>query len=236
MIGTLNDYHGHPQTFTVGRDSSLIMKMLKDSAVVESLNADNIDVMKNADAQYQFIDGYSPNEKNLALLIQSLLGDNFSDLYMIDGNKGIIRLHSASLSEIINNYYDYTDKGGKTVFLDIVYRGSLKPEKLQTISQKLSFLAGAMLRDGYQSESEGYHFSMPNSVSKAKLCSELLLEFKCNNIVHKRYVDYIPIGNTVYFEPSEIISKLIEKVKTVKENLENDEIAKAKLALVAKIE
>jgi hypothetical protein len=236
LIGTLNDYMGHPQIFTVGRDSSYIMKILKDSAFVESVNAlnmDVLDVLKGADANYQFIDGYSQNEKNLALLIQSLFSDEFSDLYMIDGEKGI-RLHSTSLAEIINNYYDYKAGSSTTVFFDTIYQGSLKHEKLQTISQKLSFLAGAILRDGYQSESEGYYLSMPNSLSKAKLCSELLLEFKCNNIVHKRYVDYIPSGNTVSFEPSEIISKLIEKVKTIKENLENDEAAK--LALIAKIE
>ncbi|MDR1582978.1 MAG: hypothetical protein LBS55_06930 [Prevotellaceae bacterium] len=233
LIGTLSDYMGHQQTFTVGRDSSFIMNMLKDSSFVEGVKASNIDLMANADAKYQFIDGYSPNEKNLALLIQALFAGEFSDLYMTDGDKGI-RLHSAFLAKIINNYYDYRAGSSKTVFLDTIYQGYLKPEKLQTISQKLSFLTGAMLRDGYQSESEGYYLSMPNSVSKAKLCSELLLEFKCNNIVYKRYVDYIPCGNMVYFEPSEIISKLIEKVKTVKENLENDEAAK--LALIAKIE
>jgi hypothetical protein len=234
LIGTLDDYWGHQQTFTVGRDSSWVMRLLKDSTGKKEPDTNNMDLsdlMKDADAEYQLIDGYFPHEKNLALLIQSLFDDEFSDLYMIDNNRDgkCIRLHSASLAETVNGYYDYRAGWKKTIFFDTVYQGYLKSEKLQTVSGKLSFLAGAILRYGHKSESEEYYLSMPNSLSKAKLCSELLLEFGCNNIVHKRYVSNIPCENKVYFEPSETISKLIEKVKTVKENLGNSEAAKLTL-------
>jgi hypothetical protein len=234
LIGTLDDYLGHQQTFTIGRDSSSFL-------VNELKKANNIDIlqqaMKSAEDYYQCVDLYYPDEKNLALLIHSLFSREFSDLHLIDnGCEGkCIRLYSASLTEIINNYYDYEQSGSNiTVFLDTVYSGSLRPEKLQTFRQKLSFLAGAFLRDGHQSESKENYLSMPNSRSKAQLCSKLLEEFDCTNVVHEVFKDNIPCGNTVYFEPSETISKLIEKVKTIKENLENDEAAK--LPLVAKIE
>ncbi|MDR1583275.1 MAG: hypothetical protein LBS55_08475 [Prevotellaceae bacterium] len=234
LIGTLDDYMGHQQTFTIGQDSSSFL-------INELKKANNIDILKqameSAGDYYQCVDSYYPGEKNLALLIHSFFSREFPDLHLVDKDcEGkCIRLYSASLTEIINGYYDYEQSGSRigTLFLDTVYQGSLKPEKLQTISQKLSFLTGAMLRDGHQSRLSGYYLSMPNSRSKAKLCSELLAEFKCNNILHQRYVDRIPSGNEVYFAPSETISKLIEKVITVKENLENDEAAKS--ALIAKI-
>jgi hypothetical protein len=67
LIGTLDDYMGHQQTFTVGQDSSLVMNMLKDSIWVKELYESNISLMKDADTKYRFIDGYSQNEKNLVL-------------------------------------------------------------------------------------------------------------------------------------------------------------------------
>ncbi|MDR1458676.1 MAG: hypothetical protein LBI60_00450 [Bacteroidales bacterium] len=231
LIGTLSDYIGHEQTFTVGKDSSSFW-------VRELEKTNNLDLlqksMESAGHNYQLVDRYYPREKNLALLIQSLFCSKFSDLHLIDNGDDCkcIRLHSASLTEIINDYYDYKQSGhNMTVFSDTVYSGSLKPEKLQTIRQKLSFLAGAFLRDGYSSESEGYYLSMPNSVSKAKLCSNLLKEFDCKNVVHKVFEGNIPCGNTVSFEPSETIVELIKRVKTIEENLESGE-----MALVAKIE
>jgi hypothetical protein len=228
LIGTLNDYMGHQQTFTVGSDSSgfLIKEILK--------KADNPDLLpqfiESVKDRYQFVDGYYPEEKNLALLTQSLFSSEFPDLHLIESSGGI-RSYSASLSEIINGYYDYNPSGIMTVLFDTVYSGSLKLERLKTFRQKLSFLAGAFLRDGYSSESEGYYLSMPNSVGKAKLCSSLLKEFDCKNVVHKVFEGHIPCGNTVSFEPSETIAELIKRVKTIEENLESGE-----MAIVAKIE
>jgi hypothetical protein len=223
LIGTLDDYIGHQQTFTLGRDSCSVW--IKELEKTDNLHRQQ--AKESAGYYYRLVDGYYLQEKNLALWILSLFGDEHSDLYMIDTGYGgkCLRLHSASLSEVINSYYDYKPSGSNTtLFLDTVYSGSLKPEKLQTVRQKLSFLEGAFLRDGHQSESKGYFLSMPNSVSKAKLCAELLKEFDCTNVVHEVYRDNIPSGNTVCFEPSETIGKLIGKVKTMKENIESVEI------------
>ncbi|MDR1169478.1 MAG: hypothetical protein LBK97_01425 [Prevotellaceae bacterium] len=226
LIGTLDDYIGHQQTFTAGSDTcSFWIRELE-----KTNNSDHLQQAKeSAGYHYQLVDSYYPREKNLALWIQTLFGDEYSDLYMIDtGHDGKgIRLYSASLTEIINHYYDYKLSGSNmTVFSDTVYSGSLKSERLQTVRQKLSFLAGAFLRDGYQSESKGYYLSMSNSRSKAKLCSKLLSEFDCTNVVHEVLKDHVPCGNIICFEPSETIGKLIEKVKAMKENLESDEATK----------
>jgi hypothetical protein len=217
LIGTLDDYRGHKQSFTVGRDSaSFLIKPLKE------FNPDILQqFMENADGTYQFVDHYYPEEKNLALWIQSLFSSEFPDLQLTDNEcEGrCIRLQSASLSEIINSYYDYDSASGTSVFLDTIYSGRLKPEKFQTFRQKLSFLAGAFLRSGYQTEADGYYLSMPNSTSKAKLCSSLLKEFDCENVTYEIFLDYIPVGHRVCFEPSETIGKLVEWVIAVREYL-----------------
>jgi hypothetical protein len=223
LIGTLNDYEGRKQTFTVGLDTANSgIKLLEKSAEgLELLQQ----AKKGIDHYYQLVDSYYPQEKNIALLIQSLFSDEFLDLYVL-GTEGVA-LHSASLTEVINGYYDYTPLSSRrTIFADTIYSGRLKPERFETVRQKLSFLAGAFLRDGYQTEERGYHLSMPNSLSKAKLCAALLNEFDCTNVVHEVFKGYIPAGNIVCFEPSETIRKLIEWVKTMKGNLKSNEVTR----------
>jgi hypothetical protein len=219
LIGTLDDYTGHCQTFTAGRDSSGFW-----TKELEKTNRPDLlqQLMKSAGHHYQLVDRYYPQEKDLALLIQSLFGDEFPDLYMVDpgGDAKNIRLHSASLTKVINGYYDYEPQGSNmTIFADTVYAGILKSERFQTVRQKLSFLAGAFFRDGRQTEERGYHLSMPNSRSKAKLCVALLSEFGCTDVVHEIFRDHIPVGNVICFEPSETIRKLIEWVNTTKATL-----------------
>jgi hypothetical protein len=232
LIGTLDDYLGHQQTFTICRDSLLIMSYMQDSAFTKNIKEGYIslqEMIESADEKYQFIDTYClMNEKKIASLIISLFIDEFPDLRMKEyfprlaqNAEECISLYSESLTKIIDSYYDYRPSSSNTIFSDTIYSGYLKSEKLRTSSQKLSFLTGAMLRSLYKSESERYYFSMPNSLNKARLCSELLKMFDCKNVVYECSDNYV-VGNLVYFEPSETISKLIEKVKTIKENLESD--------------
>jgi hypothetical protein len=72
-------------------------------------------------------------------------------------------------------------------------------------------------------KSEKYVFSIHTSLSKAKLCFELLKAIDCNNVVYKHIEDFSSAVNRVYFEPSETISKVMEKVKAIREKLENNE-------------
>jgi hypothetical protein len=240
LIGTLDDTFGHQQTFTVYQDSS--MYLAKDSAFIKSMYEKGYfslqEMIESADEKYQFVDSYCLIEdgRKLALLIISLFSSEFPDLRMekrfprlAQNVEKCISLYSKSLTKIIDSYYDYRFSSSKTIFSDTVYRGYLKPEKFQTDSQKLSFLAGTMFRYLYKEmESERYFFSMPNSLNKANLCFDLLKVFGCKNIIYERIENNCStvVSHTVYFEPSETISKLIEKVKTVKENFENDEALK----------
>jgi hypothetical protein len=224
LIGTLNDYMGRQQVFTFGRDSSFFKNCLLEIFLSEGDNSENLRMLKESakgNLYGQFVDGYFPNEKHLALLIDSLFTGEFSDLRMVDkGCDGrCINLYSSSLSKIIDGYFEYRPGTGLTVFLDTVYAGYHKAENLQTVKQKLSFLAGAFLRDGYKTDSEGWFLSMPNSTSKAEFCSRLLKELNCTNVKYDILSDYIPVGHKVYFEPSKSVSELIRKVEVIKEQL-----------------
>jgi hypothetical protein len=238
LTGTLDDDLGHQQTFTVYRDSSLIMDLTKDSVFIKSMQEKGYfslqEMIERADDKYQLVDSYCFIEwggRKLASLVISLFSNEFPDLrteehfpLLAQNAERCISLYSESLTKIIDSYYDYRSSSSRTVFSDTVYSGYLKPEKLQTVSQKLSFLAGAMLRYLHKDEkSERYVFTMHNSLSKAKLCFELLKAFDCKNVIYERIEDFSSAVHTVYFEPSETISKLIEKVKAIREKLENNE-------------
>jgi hypothetical protein len=228
LIGTLDDYLGRQQIFTFGRDSSLIKNYLLSVFLSEDRPLgieEDLRMLKESAKRSnydQYIDGYFPVEKNLALLTDSLFRSEFPDLRMVDnGGEGkCIKLYSAVLSKIIDSYFEYKPSNTKTIFLDTVFVGYHKAERLQTEKQKLSFLAGAFLRNGYKTASEGWYLSMPNSVSKAKLCAELLKELNCKNVKYDISNGYIPIGHKVYFEPSKKISELIKKVEMIDKNSE----------------
>jgi hypothetical protein len=247
LIGILSDISGHQQTFTSYRDSLWIRNFATDSVFIKLMSQQNIsvkDMIESANEKYQFVDAFYTHtiERNLASLIHSLFIDEYPDLQVKIGveypdshnNENVfvmngtvlpsIRLHSGLLSKRIDSYYDYKPDSAKTVFSDTVYIGYLKPEKFQTRSQKLSFLAGVMLRK-YPMVDSGkyYHISMQSSLNKATLCHEFLIAFDCINVLFKHFKNYDIVVNTVYFEPSETISKLIEKVKAIRKKLENND-------------
>jgi hypothetical protein len=241
LTGILKDESGHQQTFTVYRDSLWTRNPAIDSVFIKLSSEQDVSMkymIESADEKYQCIDAFYTVERNLASLIHSLFIDEYSDLQvkicdeypyeMLVMNGRVlpsIRLHSASLSKIIDGYYDYKSDSAKTIFSDTVYIGYLKPEKFQTESQKLSFLAGAILREYLTCDTEKYcKILMPNSISKAELCYEFLTAFDCVNVLYERYNYYDVTVNTVYFEPSETIRKLVEKVKAIKEKLEDDDV------------
>jgi hypothetical protein len=179
LIGTQDDYMGRRQTFTLFRDTTnLPIKNFLEETAEGREHVQRF--RKNAGRDLLFIHSY---RKNLTLLIQSLFSDEFPDLQILDYSElynkhggfynDLSGLSSASLREVISGYYNFKP-ASSTIFGDTIYLGRLNPEKFQTVRQKLSFLAGAFLQDGYHSKERGFHLSMPNSVSKAKLCAELL--------------------------------------------------------------
>jgi DNA-binding transcriptional regulator WhiA len=195
LIGTLDDYMGHQQTFTATIDSSY----------------------------YQMVDVYFQNQKNIALLIDSLFKGEYNDLYMTNSGapKGI-RLYSRTLSGKINDYYNYLPSRTFTLYHDTIYTGYIKQDHILTKSEKLSFLTGAFLRACGKTDANEYFLSIPNSAGKAKLCAKLLQEFNCPDVKHIVSKNNIPVGNLIYFKPSEEILNIIKKVEAIKNGWRKD--------------
>lgn len=186
LIGTLDDYMGHQQTFTASNDSGC----------------------------YQFVDVYSQNQKYIALLIDSLYSVDYKDLHMTNNGapKGI-RMFSKSLSTKINEYYKYLPSGTYTMHHDTIYTGYLRQEKISTNTEKLSFIAGAFLKDGGKTDANEYFFTIANSTSKAKLCVNLLNELNCKDVKYVIMKNRIPVGHWITFKPSEQVLNMINKVE-----------------------
>lgn len=188
LVGTLSDYMGHQQTFTATTDSS----------------------------SFQFVDMYSGEQEAIVSIIDSLFRDEHKDMQIVTVRKNqLIRLHSKSLSAVIDGYYDYKPSRSWTLVGDTIYAGYLKPDRFSTEMEKLCFLAGAYLRDGGKTDANEYYFRMYNSVSKAKLCVDLLKELNCSNVKFVTFKNRIPVGNWVSFVPSENVMEAIKEVERV---------------------
>ena len=187
LIGTLSDYIGHEQTFTVSTGNNY----------------------------FQLVDSYHKEETKLVALIDSLFKSEYKDLRTTNnGAPNGIRIFSKSLSTVINDYFKYEPSFmGRTVEGDTIYMGSLKSEKLITDLQKLSFIAGVYLRFGGKTEANEYYFSMPNSLSKSKICAELLIKFKCTDVKYITKKERFPVANFILFEPSKRIEEFIKIVE-----------------------
>jgi hypothetical protein len=203
LIGTLNDYLGHQQTF-------------------ESLDSFYL----------HQVDIYSQHEEKISAFIDSLFNKEYPDIYTItDVKSSSIRLYSSSLAKIIDGYYNYRPTIMMTMSGDTVYTGIINKEKIKTESQKLSFLAGFYLRygtalnnsskirifrdiEGKEPAPNTYWIRYGNSLSKAQLSMELLNEFKCGG---KRIIkrNSIPVVQWLFFIPSEKIQRVIEAVDTL---------------------
>jgi hypothetical protein len=204
LIGTLDDYMGHQQSFTVKLDI--------DSGFIEYYT-DKEKITPDSSC-YQRVDFYFQQEEKIASLIVSLFRNEYPDLIL--KNSGAqegraIYIYSASLSKVVDGYFDYKPTG-RTIHLDTIYSGHLMKDKIITHKQKTSFLLGAFLRYGIATDSKEYVLSIPNSRGKAELCEEILKEFGCKNVVYTILKDYIPVGHKVSFEPSEEVGKIIKKL------------------------
>jgi hypothetical protein len=124
-------------------------------------------------------------------------------------------IYSSALAKRIAGFFSFENtlpyvvsSGG-----DIGYRGVIKKDKLSTKEQKMSFLAGILMRYGCEdcncienSEySDTYSILIRNSVSMAALCCDILKEAECE---HVAYVDLWPHGRQIVFTPSVEIWKL----------------------------
>jgi hypothetical protein len=158
------------------------------------------------------VDIYWQHDRTLAMFINTLFGSAYSDLRIADSDapKGLT-LHSKQLSKTVNGYYG-TDTG------------VLNPDKFLTKQQKLSFIAGTILRHGLiKTDVSGvYCIAFPNSQNKAESCERFLNELGCRDVEYHIMHGHIPTGHMVYFKASSKINKVIREFEkhTGKEKFE----------------
>jgi DNA-binding transcriptional regulator WhiA len=145
-----------------------------------------------------------------------------SELKTADGNRDAvcnhttnydIELFSSSLAKVAADYYnfDYDNVSDISSGGDIGYKGVIKKEKIATEAQKMSFLAGVFLRYGWilNPNDSAYSVIIPNSLSTAKECVDILKEFGCNNVIE------ITAKHTITFNASDKIKNLISMLQYV---------------------
>lgn len=189
------------------------------------------------------VDKYSQSERQLCLAIDSIFKNSFPDLEFSSSTNKISKkdefeLHSKLLAEKIETFYSYKPSGrmaynGQTEFeklnldsltktsdfyttnFDTIYTGSLKLDVFKTENQKVSFVTGAYVRFGWQTDSI-FHIRVFNSASKVRILNDLLKELGCTNVDYEIKKGYIPTGHTVSFIPTKQLNDYFEKYKKLK--------------------
>ncbi|WP_158648274.1 hypothetical protein [Candidatus Symbiothrix dinenymphae] len=137
-----------------------------------------------------------------------------------------IELYSLPLAKIIAGYYKFDFSKSSFPVLssggDIGYRGVLNKDKISTRAQKLSFLAGIFMRyklSLWANVYGCYSILMPNSLSTAAMCSDILKDIGCE---HVAYVDRFPYGHQIFFTSSDEVKKLENLINKVNMELDSN--------------
>ena len=179
------------------------------------------------------VDEYYKSDSLLALFIDSIFKDTYSDLkFDIAKKTGRLELHSKLLTEKIDEYYTYKPSGRmsycgevdlRTLNLDsltktkdfyatnfdTIYTGRLKTNIFKNDLQRLSFLTGVCVRF-MESNDTISCVRIYNSVSKAKVFANTLKELGCRNVEYK-LEKKIPVNHIVYFSPTDELKKYIDE-------------------------
>ncbi len=211
LIGTLNEYMGYDRSFTPRHSFD-----------------------------YQRIDILHQEELKNALFIDSLFQSDHPDITLVNNGAPMgIKLYSSSLSQIVDQYFDYTQSPSQS---DSVYSGRLKKDRFQTDKDKLSFLLGVYLMYGLDEtkatdylldlkqevypenryiRSEKVHgISLPNSSPKAQISAELLKSLGCKKVQYVQQFG-IPYRHFVFFKPSTKVKKIIQESHRLKSEIES---------------
>lgn len=183
------------------------------------------------------VDKYYQSEKQLCLTIDSIFKNSYPDLEFSSSvhkisKKNEFELYSKGVAEKIDSFYSYKASGRMayngqveieklnldsltrtpnflSTYFDTIYTGRLKSNVFETEKQKLSFITGAYVRYGWNTDSL-YHIRVSNSISKVRILNELLKDVGCTNVDYEIRRN-IPTGHTVTFIPTEQLYDYFEK-------------------------
>ena len=186
---------------------------------------------RNADPRFaKMLDRYYANEGPLLTTIDSLLKIDYSEsVYNVQrnidtlGNPMSFSIYSDTLAKKYNSYYTFKPSGSFTVDADPeldskpILLGALKPDIFKTDSVKLAFLAGTYVRFGFENDT-AYMLNMGNSLSKAKICYQLLKEFNCRPY-YEILKNNIPVMHHVYFHPSAQVAAYMQRYMYLRKQL-----------------
>lgn len=181
------------------------------------------------------IDEYSQHDKALVCFLDSVFRDKYPDLTISTNKKnGKIGFWSKDLAQKINDFYFYeASRRGiymgevdlSTVNIDSllktsdykeklfepVYTGRLRDDIFKSKIEKKSFIAGVYKRFGSKRDSL-FSISIPNSISKVALTTELLKDLQCTDVEYIVLKDFIPSGHIVYFTPTDELESYLNAI------------------------
>lgn len=172
------------------------------------------------------IDSFYGTEEQLVVYLYSILKNEYPDLAI--KNQDISEKHwlqfdleSSLLTKKVDHYYDYEFANKWSSNGDSIFVGTLKPEMLKTKAQKLSFLAGTYLKFG-EVKDHKYYIRISNSLSKTKICVDLLQKLGCSKVEYHIYKERIPNGHEIVFVPTKLIKTYLDEFAELKQKIDDD--------------
>lgn len=170
----------------------------------------------------------TPARKHYGNDIKSVLYDREDSIckrsFPIKPPPYVIELYSSFLAKTMASYYSFDPERQSLPVIstggDIGYRGIIDKEKIATRPQKISFLMGVFMRYGYKRindeyGSDCYSISIPNSLSTATKCAEILQEMGCEQVA---YIDKFPYGHQILCT----FSLEVDKVKSITSKIQKE--------------
>src|SRR5206468_3443289 len=87
--------------------------------------------------------------------------------------------------------------------------GRINADNIKTQYQMMAFIAGVFARFGMPCDT-AYNISIANSVSKTRLCNQILTELK-SKPNYQILRNFIPVGHHIYFHPSNKLKAYLSK-------------------------
>lgn len=100
-----------------------------------------------------------------------------------------------------------------------IYRGDLKSQTIKSDEQRLSFLSGAFVRVGSE-ENNLYSYNLANSRGHYNSIIKSLKKLN-SEIVEIKIVEGTPTSQKIYFKPSDILKKELQRYNGLKKKIED---------------